>query len=1011
MEQFTGSRRFDYEILRDILRSRIITKKEFDTELAKLKRKQAGIDKRSAIAAAKREAKRQAAKAKREFNKKPIIIEVEIRMPYEHKDDDKKRKRVKIVDKSIKTTEGRKEKAVKDALDRAVAEFEEESNVAVQEGSTAKITATHAVTSGSNLSAVKMKRTGALKLDGEEHYEFDKKQGTCVIDFLEWRYGSIKGCKKMANRENLIEFFGKDCVEEGISTIELVNFAQRNNIALYALDECNNIFHHFTPDKRNTNLPPIAYRVKNNHFYPLIEAVKQIAAIVSTQLAQSKAKEKKEVVEKELPVVVVESINPFKTLIDMCKTKGTEVFDKVRPPIEFDSDGLVSFVLEDVKYQFDRGVFTEQAKAFAEINGKEYNGMSIHIILRSIVNQFPELKTRSILNPQCAKVFGECKNRTHYGMVAPLTCDAWACDIAKCYSFCIANPVSKWFQFGISDEWEPYKGKLISGFYFVETNDLTLLHGSSIYSNAIIQLAIEEGIELTIKYQLIPSKVLPTDYYKPLLNKIDEECKGDPKIKKSLTNIFVGTLGKTKSKRYTARLDTDANTVWREYNKDTEGEFFVHQREDYYIYGRRTEYELSETNVPQYYQILDQSNILLYKMIKASGGKLLGRKTDCAVISGGSLEFGEVMGSYRPCDIPKLTEADSAEDRSVQSYICENENWKIYNVESSSQIDMTLNILKETSGILITGRAGTGKSYLVQEISKQFSKVAKMAFTNKAALNIGGTTIHKFLKIDQHGKACLWALKKKYQKGEDLLIIIDEISMISGDIWRLLAEVKKTLPKAVFILAGDYRQLPPIEEKPIDWFNSSIVKYIACHNRIDLIVKQRYAQDLWDAAESLDKSDFQHGSPLDAKHICYLNSTRKRLNALLNDKQGIFVPCDDEEQSQDVYLYPNLPIIGCRNYQNKDGLAVCNSESFIIKSVNKKEVVAQSQRPEGVHTFTFLTNNFHKYFVLNFASTTHKSQGDTINSKIVIWDWERMDRKCRYTAVTRAKELNQIFIA
>ena len=478
-----------------------------------------------------------------------------------------------------------------------------------------------------------------------------------------------------------------------------------------------------------------------------------------------------------------------------------------------------------------------------------------------------------------------------------------------------------------------------------------------------------------------------------------------------MTNIFIGTLGKTKSKRYTARLDTDPNNVWREYNKEAVGEFFVHQRNDYYIYGRQTQYNLSETNVPQYYQILDQSNILLYKMIKASGGQLLGRKTDCAVIRGGSIEFGEVPGSYRSCDIPQMKNAISAEERSANILMCEISDWRIRGVESSSEVDKTLDILKRKEGLLITGRAGTGKSFLIQQVAKHFQTVVKMAFTNKAALNIGGTTIHKFLKIDQQGKACLWALKRKYNRGNGVLLVVDEISMIPGEIWRYLAEVKKTLPEAIFLLAGDYRQLPAIEEKQVDWFNSSIVKHLASYTRIDLTVKQRYAQDLWDAAERLDKSLFQHGAPLDAKHICYLNSTRKRLNNLLNKKQGIFVPCGEEEQAQDAYLYADLPIIGCRNFQNKDGLAVCNSEAFIIKSVNEKEVIAVSQRPEGLHTFTFPTDKFHKYFVLNFAATTHKSQGDTINSKIVIWDWDRMDTKCRYTAVTRAKELNQIFIA
>jgi hypothetical protein len=71
--EFTGSRIFDYANLRDLLRSRIITRQDYNTQVAQLQRKQAGIDKRSLVAAAKRDAKKLAkaklAAAKRETAK------------------------------------------------------------------------------------------------------------------------------------------------------------------------------------------------------------------------------------------------------------------------------------------------------------------------------------------------------------------------------------------------------------------------------------------------------------------------------------------------------------------------------------------------------------------------------------------------------------------------------------------------------------------------------------------------------------------------------------------------------------------------------------------------------------------------------------------------------------------------------------------------------------------------------------------------------------------------------
>jgi hypothetical protein len=44
---------------------------------------------------------------------------------------------------------------------------------------------------------------------------------------------------------------------------------------------------------------------------------------------------------------------------------------------------------------------------------------------------------------------------------------------------------------------------------------------------------------------------------------------------------------------------------------------------DYYMYGFNKEIKFSETNIPMYIQVVDESNIKLYDMIKEMGGKLV----------------------------------------------------------------------------------------------------------------------------------------------------------------------------------------------------------------------------------------------------------------------------------------------------------------------------------------------------------------------------------------------------
>ena len=56
-------------------------------------------------------------------------------------------------------------------------------------------------------------------------------------------------------------------------------------------------------------------------------------------------------------------------------------------------------------------------------------------------------------------------------------------DINKCYSSCIYDPYDNWIKYSVEDTWEDYDGELKTGLYYVETDDLTLLHQTNIYSN------------------------------------------------------------------------------------------------------------------------------------------------------------------------------------------------------------------------------------------------------------------------------------------------------------------------------------------------------------------------------------------------------------------------------------------------------------------------------------------------------------------------------------------------
>lgn len=150
-------------------------------------------------------------------------------------------------------------------------------------------------------------------------------------------------------------------------------------------------------------------------------------------------------------------------------------------------------------------------------------------------------------------------------------------------------------------------------------------------------------------------------------------------------------------------------------------------------------------------------------------------------------------------------------------------------INLSPEISLFLENLEQTNqNFFITGRAGTGKSTLLQYFRAITNKsVVVLAPTGVAAVNVQGQTIHSFFKF--WIGITLDTVRKRYERynieskvyKNVQTIIIDEISMVRCD---LLDCVEKFLrlngphPGKPFggvqiIVVGDLYQLPPIVRK------------------------------------------------------------------------------------------------------------------------------------------------------------------------------------------------------
>ena len=130
--------------------------------------------------------------------------------------------------------------------------------------------------------------------------------------------------------------------------------------------------------------------------------------------------------------------------------------------------------------------------------------------------------------------------------------------------------------------------------------------------------------------------------------------------------------------------------------------------------------------------------------------------------------------------------------------------------------------------VLLTGPAGTGKSYLLREIVaalelKHPGGVAVTASTGIAATHVGGRTLHSWagIGLGRGGEAKLvdkvlnsYAAAQRWRGAK--VLVVDEVSMVDGELFSALAAVGRAVRGGgpwgglQLVLCGDFLQLPPV---------------------------------------------------------------------------------------------------------------------------------------------------------------------------------------------------------
>lgn len=385
-----------------------------------------------------------------------------------------------------------------------------------------------------------------------------------------------------------------------------------------------------------------------------------------------------------------------------------------------------------------------------------------------------------------------------------------------------------------------------------------------------------------------------------------------------------------------------------------------------------------------------------------------------------------------------------------------------------------LGSIKNGRNTLITGGAGTGKSFLINEVIRYFQSqkifYGVCALTGCAAVLINARTLHSLLGIGL-AKGTPQELYRRIRKMDGKLgyllslkaLVIDEISMLSDTLFDKIAELFKIIHstdrpfgKLQVIFVGDLSQLPPVESdfcfKASNWDSSNIdVKVLTKSLRTTdqdfehLLNRLRWGDCTPDDLCLLmsTKSTFENGikpTKLFSRN-CDVDAVNNYELAKLINAGNQFLNFSVKYSSNPLKLKTSTEYIISQKIPESIKIAI-GSQVMITRNLDFDLGIINGTR--GVVTdicsdyvslklvsgLEYNLSYFHvkpdpfdtilvdnkldfKYIplVLSWAISIHKSQGMTIDSLEVDLGETIFANGQAYTAISRARSLNSIHIS
>jgi len=356
---------------------------------------------------------------------------------------------------------------------------------------------------------------------------------------------------------------------------------------------------------------------------------------------------------------------------------------------------------------------------------------------------------------------------------------------------------------------------------------------------------------------------------------------------------------------------------------------------------------------------------------------------------------------------------------------------------------------RESNYLTLGGYAGTGKTTLMGYFRKKLKKKTKVAFcsfTGKATRvlkskleetgaifpNDSVSTIHGLIYSPiENEKEEIIGWKRREEVGADL-IIVDEASMVDGEIWSDLQSY------GIPILAvGDHGQLPPINGS-FNLMERPDLKLEEIHRqakenpiiKLSILARERGvipAIDFGNGVRKLRKDSGETQEIVEEELgkynretlvLCGYNSTRVKLNKVIRNRLGLEseepvagdrVICLRNNWTEEIYNGMLGTVVKIKK-KNDDWYEAEIETDWQQKSYRGLISVEQFNQQGGLN-FTDKRWKITKgdLFDFGYALTVHKAQGSQAK-KVILFeekfgrDNEEAWRRWLYTAVTRAEK-------